>query len=129
MKNIICYSCYESSKAGKCCTCLVSFIISLSWTEWFRSCFVTWCNRLSEITHQIALREARPIMAPFFPRWYVFKVPTKIWWGEGVESIDGGSFGELKPHSQNLSKVFEKYLWRSLFVKFAEYQPVSLELY
>ena len=33
LKNIICYSCYKSSKAGKYHTFLVSFILPLSWPE------------------------------------------------------------------------------------------------
>ena len=66
LKNIICYSCYESNKSGKCHTFLVSFIIPLSWPEWFMSCFVTRCKIFSKITHQTTLREARTNTAPFF---------------------------------------------------------------
>ena len=66
LKNIIFYSCYESSKTGKCNAFLVSFIIPLSWPEWFTSCFMTWCKIFLKITHQTALREAWPNTAPFF---------------------------------------------------------------
>ena len=67
LKNI-CYSCYESSEDGKGHTFLVSFIIPLSWPEWFRSCFAMSCKIFPKITHQTAVREARPIMTPFFSK-------------------------------------------------------------
>ena len=57
LDNIIWYGCYKSSRAGKCHTFLVSFIIPLPWSEWFRSCFVTRCKIFSNITHQTPLRE------------------------------------------------------------------------
>ena len=59
LDNIIWYGCYKSSRAGKCHTFLVSFIIPLPWSEWFRSCFVTRCKIFSNITHQTPLREGR----------------------------------------------------------------------
>ena len=66
LKNIILYSRHESSKADECPTFLVSFITPLSWPEWFRPCFVTWCKIFSKITHQTTRRETRPKTAPFF---------------------------------------------------------------
>ena len=68
LKNFICYSCCESSKAGEYHTFLVSFVIILSWPEWFTSCFVTRCKMFSNITHQTALREARSNTPPFFSK-------------------------------------------------------------
>ena len=60
----ICYSCNESSKAGKFHTFLVSSIKPLLWPEWITSR----CKIFLKIIHQTALREARPNTAPFFSR-------------------------------------------------------------
>ena len=67
LKNIICYRCYESSKADKCHTFLVSFIIiPLPWPEWITSYFLLRCKIFWKTTHQIVRREAQPNTAQFF---------------------------------------------------------------
>ena len=68
LKNIICYSCYESSKPGNCHTFLVPLIIPLSWPEWITSYFLTRCKIFLKVTHQNELREARPNTTPFFSK-------------------------------------------------------------
>ena len=68
LKKIICYSCYQSSKAGKCHTFLVSFIIPISWPEWITSYFLTWFKIFFKMTHPTAQREAWLNTAPFFSK-------------------------------------------------------------
>ena len=68
LRNINWYSCYELFKTGKFHTFLVSFIILASCPERSRSCFAARYKIFWNITHQSALREARPNMAPFFYR-------------------------------------------------------------
>ena len=132
MKNICC-SCYESNKAAKRHTPLISLIILLSWPELFRSYFVTQYIKFLKITNKTMLREARPKTAPFFSKVDLQGFPQalrtwegllKMWW-EGTWVNRWGEHGGLKQHSKNLDKIFEKYLWRSLFVKVASYKPGS----
>ena len=68
LRSINWYSCYELFKTGKFHIFLVSFIILVSCPKWSRSCFTTGYMIFSNITHQPALREARPNTKPFFFR-------------------------------------------------------------
>ena len=76
LRSINWYSCYELFKTGKFHIFLVSFIILVSCPKWSRSCFTTGYMIFSNITHQPALREARPNTKPFFFQG----MPYKIYW-------------------------------------------------
>ena len=73
-KNLenICYSCYKSSKAGRCLTFLVSFIMSFM----AKKIYILLCYVVQDIFKDYSsnLREAQPNMALFFSKVSLRKI-------------------------------------------------------